>query len=220
MNRFFLPIRYLFRPTILLALGFLSLYVFWVADVNAETSEENPEHYEWATPIELEGVPNLHKVSEDVYRGAQPTAEGMQALKDLGVKTIINLRSLHSDRDEIGEIDLDYEHIPMLAFFPSDDEILHVLDLMTDETRTPAFVHCMHGADRTGVVSAMYRIIIQDWPKDEAIREMTEGGFGFHSIFRNLVEHLEHLDVEKFQQKFEEKSERKALEEESEADDK
>lgn len=55
----------------------------------------------WAERLEIAGVPNFHKVSEKLYRGGQPTAEGMQQLEKLGIKTIINLRSFHSDRDEI-----------------------------------------------------------------------------------------------------------------------
>ena len=46
----------------------------------------------WAERIELPGLPNLHKVSDDLYRGAQPTAEGMRQLKKIGIKTVVNLR--------------------------------------------------------------------------------------------------------------------------------
>jgi protein tyrosine/serine phosphatase len=155
------------------------------------------EPQEWATPIELEGAPNLHKISDLLYRGAQPTSEGMQALKNLGIKTIVNLRAFHSDRDEIGELALAYEHIPMIAVFPNDDDMIRFLHLVTDETRTPVFVHCQHGADRTGVMSAIYRIVVQGWRKQDAIDEMARGGFGFHSIYQNLIWFVEGLDVEK-----------------------
>jgi hypothetical protein len=43
--------------------------------------------------------------------------------------------------------------------------------------------------------SAGYRIVIQGWTKEEAIAEMTDGGFGFHSIWSNLVDYLRELDV-------------------------
>jgi len=155
------------------------------------------EHPEWAVPLTLEGVPNLHKVSEDLYRGAQPTAEGMQALATLGVKTIINLRTTQSDRDELRDIDVHYEHIPMLAFAPGEEAVICFLRIVTNPERVPVFVHCQHGADRTGLVSAVYRIVMQDWTKEAAIQEMTEGGFGYHSIFRNLIWFLEGLDIEK-----------------------
>ena len=53
----------------------------------------------WAQAVEQPGLPNLHKVSDDLYRGAQPTAEGIKQLQALGIKTIINLRSSDTDRD-------------------------------------------------------------------------------------------------------------------------
>ncbi|MFW6163091.1 MAG: hypothetical protein ACODAJ_10005, partial [Planctomycetota bacterium] len=74
-------------------------------------TELPPQPRQWATPIDKPGLPNLHQVSEDLYRGAQPTAEGMRQLKAMGVRTVINLRKLHSDRDEIGDTGLAYEHI-------------------------------------------------------------------------------------------------------------
>ena len=48
-----------------------------------------PETKEWAEPIELAGVPNFHRVSDDLYRSAQPTAEGMENLKEMGIERII-----------------------------------------------------------------------------------------------------------------------------------
>ena len=42
----------------------------------------------------------------------------------------------------------------------------------------------------------MYRIIVQGWTKEEAIREMMEGGFGFHEIWDNLPAWIDQLDVE------------------------
>jgi protein tyrosine phosphatase (PTP) superfamily phosphohydrolase (DUF442 family) len=150
----------------------------------------------WATPMELTGVPNLHKVSDNLYRGAQPTAEGMAALKKLGIKTVVNLRAFHSDRDEIGELDLAYEHIQMVAVHAEKEDVIRFLKIVTDPTKTPVYVHCMQGSDRTGLMSAMYRIFVQNWTKADAIREMTEGGYGFHEIFHNLVTFIEHLDLE------------------------
>lgn len=150
----------------------------------------------WAIPIAMEGVPNLHRVSRDLYRSAQPTAEGMQRLKDFGIKTIVNLRSFHSDRDEIGQTGLHYEHLYMKAWHPERKEAEAFLRIVTDPARTPVLVHCQHGADRTGTMCAIYRIVVQKWTKEEAIREMTEGGFGFHRVWSNLPQWIDELDIE------------------------
>ena len=51
-------------------------------------------------------------------------------------------------------------------------------------------------ADRTGTVCAVYRVAVDGWTKEEAIREMREGGFGFHEVWKNLPRWIEGLDVE------------------------
>ena len=155
----------------------------------------------WAQPVELEGVPNLHKVSDTLYRSAQPTEEGMKNLKEMGIETIINLRSFHSDRDEIGDTGLAYEHIYMKAWHIEYKEALRFLQIVTNPRRTPVLVHCMHGSDRTGTVCAIYRVAVQDWSKEDAIREMTKGGFGFHKVWDNLPEWIEELDIEALRKK-------------------
>jgi tyrosine-protein phosphatase SIW14 len=151
---------------------------------------------QWAQRLEVPGVENLHKVSDLLYRGAQPTKEGMQQLKELGIKTIVNLRSFHSDRGEIGDTGLSYEHIYMKTWHAEDEEVVRFLKIVTDPNRTPAFVHCQRGADRTGTMCAIYRVAVQGWSKDEAIEEMTKGGFGFYSGWKNLINHIRELDIE------------------------
>lgn len=151
----------------------------------------------WAKPIELEGVPNLHKVSDTLYRSAQPTAEGMQALKTFGIETIVNLRSFHSDRNKISNTGLVYEHIYMKAWHPEEKEAVRFLQIATNPKRTPVLVHCQHGADRTGTMCALYRVAVQGWRKEDAIDEMIQGDFGFHGIWDNLIRWINALDIEK-----------------------
>ena len=165
--------------------------------INDVRRSDNAAARVWAEPMELPGVPNLHKVSDDLYRGAQPTAEGMAALHKLGIKTIVNLRSFHSDRDEIGDLPLGSEHIAMQTWHAEDKEVVRFLRIMGDERRRPVFVHCQRGADRTGTMCAIYRICVQGWSKDEAIAEMKEGGFGFYEGWQNLIDYIRELDVER-----------------------
>jgi protein tyrosine/serine phosphatase len=120
----------------------------------------------------------------------------MQELKKLGIKTIINLRSFRSDRNEIKDTGLEYEQIRVDAWHIRDKAVISFLQIVTDPNRTPVFVHCQQGADRTGTMCAIYRIAVQDWSKDEAISEMKKGGFGFHSILQNLVNYIRKLDIE------------------------
>ena len=170
----------------------LSLLVSNERDTEAALASEK----QWAQRLEVPGVENLHKVSERLYRGAQPTKEGMQQLKELGIKTIVNLRSFHSDRGEIGDTGLSYEHIYMKTWHAEDKEVVRFLNIVTDPNRTPAFVHCQRGADRTGTMCAIYRVAVQNWIRDEAIEEMTKGGFGFYTRWQNLIDYIRELDIE------------------------
>lgn len=155
----------------------------------------------WASALDLSGVSNCHKVSADLYRGAQPTTEGMRQLERIGIKTIVNLRSLHSDRDELKGTHLAYRHIRMEAWDAEDDEVVRFLKIVTYPNNTPVFVHCKFGADRTGTMCAVYRIAVQNWSKQQAIEEMTLGPFGFHREWQNLVSYIRHLDVEKIKRR-------------------
>ena len=157
---------------------------------------DNPN---WAQKLYLPDLPNLHKVSDDLYRGAQPTAEGMKELEKLGIKTVVNLRSLHSDQDLMEDVNLACEHIRMTTLDPDMDDIIRFLNIVTDSNSTPVFIHCQYGADRTGTMCAIYRIIIQGWSREEAVEEMTQGGFGFHTIWDNLADYIRELDIDEIQ---------------------
>ena len=168
-------------------------------NVGADSPGERPE--EWARSLQMKGVPNLHKVSENLYRSAQPTAEGMRNLRKMGVQTIVSLRSFHTDRDEIGNTGLAYEHIYMKAWHPEEEEIVRFLQIVTSPKRTPVLVHCQHGADRTGAMCVLYRIAIQGWTQEEAVKEMTEGGFGFHEVWANIAPLSNKLDIGKIKRR-------------------
>jgi protein tyrosine/serine phosphatase len=84
----------------------------------------------------------------------------------------------------------------MTTLGPENEDIVRFLQIVTDSNSTPVFVHCKHGADRTGTMCAIYRIAVQNWSKDEAIAEMIGGGFGFHKIWMNLVDDIRDLDID------------------------
>ncbi len=127
------------------------------------------------------GVHNFHQVSQNVYRGAQPTKEGFQSLASLGVKTVIDLRGGGGrSREEQKAVQADGMHyiaIPFSGFAaPSDEEVTKVLSLLNDQSAGPVFVHCRRGADRTGTVIACYRISHDHWDAAKALGEAAADG--------------------------------------------
>ncbi len=155
----------------------------------------------WAQPLQAPGLPNLYKVSDNLYRGARPTADGIQELRKLGIKTVVNLEESNGEQTTMTGAGLAYEHIPMTAFSVKDDEVVHFLRTIGDPNRGPLFVHCHRGADRTGLVCAVYRIAVQGWTKDDALAEMTQGGFRFNHGYQNVVNYIRDVDLSQLQQR-------------------
>ena len=151
----------------------------------------------WAKPITLAGVPNLNQVTPVLFRSAQPDAAGFANLaKSLKIKTVIDLRESQTDAAYLGTSKIRPYYVPMNALHITTDEIVAALTLIkAHEGEGPILVHCQHGADRTGVVMAMYRIIYQGWSKQQAIDEMKNGGYNFHSIFFNIPTYIESADI-------------------------
>ena len=155
----------------------------------------------WAAKVEQTGLPNLHRVSERLYRCAQPTTEGMKAAEKLGIKTVINLRGFNSDKDEVKGTNLKTEHIRFNTWDVDEEDVVRFLQIVANTNSGPFLIHCKHGADRTGTMVAIYRMAMQGWKKDEAIKEMKEGGYGYHKIWTNLIRYLNKVDVEALKRK-------------------
>jgi len=182
----------------LTALAFiLALAPFAFATGPALDSTAAPAHeHQWAAPIDKPGLPNLHKVSDALFRGAQPTAEGMKQLQAMGIKTIAALTIANADGKLVESTGLRVVHISCKPWHAEDECVVQFLALAADKDNQPVYVHCQHGSDRTGLMVAMYRIAIQGWSKDEAIAEMTRGDFGFHSVWKNLVAYIRHVNID------------------------
>ena len=175
---------------------FLTLLLAGASVLSATARDTN-----WATKIQHPGLPNLHRVSDNLYRCAQPTAEGLRTAEKLGIKTVLSLRAFHSDSDEIKSTKLKAERIIFNTWHAEDEDVLRFLKLVANTNAGPILVHCQHGADRTGTMIAIYRMAIQGWKKEDAIKEMTQGGFGYHTVWKNLIRYLDKLDVDALRKK-------------------
>jgi protein tyrosine/serine phosphatase len=182
----------------ILVVVFSAHSVFAQTNSASETASRPPV---WAVKVDRPGLPNFFQLTTNFYRGAQPTTQGMTELKGIGVKTIVNLRGFHSDGGKISGTGLTQERLKMEPWHANDDDVIQFLKIVADTNNLPVFVHCERGADRTGTMCAMYRIVFCGWTKPEAIREMREGGFGFNPAWQNLVNYVEHVDVEKLKQR-------------------
>ncbi len=149
----------------------------------------------WAQPVADLTIKNFHKVTETLYRGAQPDAEGMRRLHKMGIRTVINLRQYHSDDDEIGELPLKAVRIRMSAWRVRDDQVVRFLKAVTAPGHQPVYVHCRRGSDRTGLMLAVYRVVVEGWSRAAAAEEMRHGGYSAAEIFGKLQKYLAKMDI-------------------------
>jgi tyrosine-protein phosphatase SIW14 len=140
------------------------------------------------------GPGNLHRVDDTIWRSSQPTSHDFRKLEnEHGIGEVLCLRRWHSDREEADGMKL--HRIRMSAGEIRDEDIVTALRVIL-AAEEPLLVHCYHGADRTGVVIAMYRMVIQRWPREKAIAELMEPGHGHHAtVFPNIRLYLETVDV-------------------------
>ena len=152
----------------------------------AACTPDNSHLADRTVPIE-----NFAKVADGVYRGAQPDAAGFRALADMGVKTVINLRAKHDDREAAFGHDFELVAIPISAGLsldpPTDDDVGAFFKVVLDPARRPVFFHCAEGKDRTGTMCALYRMEVDGWTPEKAHEEMV--AFGWHdSVYKAIGE--------------------------------
>jgi len=160
----------------------------------APGAKVDPRPEKWAQPVGSTAIRNWYKIDNGLYRSRQPDRKGFEAAKEMGIRTIVDLRSSHSDAKLVEGLGFNLVEIPMRAYAFSEDQVLRALRAIQAGPK-PVLLHCQQGADRTGVVSAAYRVVIQDWTKDEAIAELKKGGYGFHWYYLNIPAFIRHMDV-------------------------
>lgn len=125
------------------------------ACLQAEEPQAAPAQEPLTPRQDLPGLTNYAKVSEALHRGAQPTAEGFAELKKMGIKTVVNLRSFHSDRGKLQGTGLQYVHIYCKAWHPEEER--HKIPASGARSKEPARVRTLpawrgpHGDDGGGV---------------------------------------------------------------------
>lgn len=127
-------------------------------------------------------IRNFDIVTPWLYRGGQPGKEGIEALGRLGVKTVVCLRwggkVVSAEKTAVEAAGMRFINIPLNYWnVPTAKIIDEFFALLDEPANRPLFIHCLHGADRTGLMVAMYRITHQNWDFDRAYADMKIHGF-------------------------------------------
>jgi protein tyrosine phosphatase (PTP) superfamily phosphohydrolase (DUF442 family) len=173
----------------------LLLVIGWTPTYG-EPPERHPATTDALIKIEGSGLRNVFRVCDGLYRGGRLTPEGAAQLKCMGVKTVISLRIRPNDESFIRCAGLDYVHIPFKTWRPNDEQVIQFLKIATDKNCQPVYFYCNRGAERTGMMCAVYRMAVCGWSREEAICEMTQGPFDYHPIWKKVLAYVENVDVE------------------------
>jgi len=127
-------------------------------------------------------IPNLSRVNPRLYRGGEPKKLGWEKLKSLGIKSIVNLEekgSGDSNEKRVAEsLGIKMYYLPIsLHIVPTEGQVLMFLEIVLASENQPVFIHCNNGRDRTGVMIAMYRVVVDGWTIKNAYDEATSLGY-------------------------------------------
>ncbi|HZV58901.1 MAG TPA: dual specificity protein phosphatase family protein [Candidatus Eremiobacteraceae bacterium] len=143
--------------------------------------------------LSLPGLPNSGKVTENLFRGAQPKKEGYPQLKNLGISIVIDMHNtgagMEHEKQIVESLGMRYISMPAsLLTGPTDEQIAQFLKIVIANPSDKIFVHCNLGSDRTGVAIAAFRMIQQRWSIDQAYNEMHQ--FHFHTFLISMGHHV------------------------------
>ena len=154
-----------------------------------------PGNYPLASPRnDIPGLKNFAQVSRNLYRAAAADKVGYLQLKAYGVRTIVDLRQAHTDRLHLKGLGFNYVWLPTNPAKIDDDEVADFLHLARNPDLQPLLVHCAAGSDRTGTMVAVYRVMEQGWPVEQAAQELPR--FGFHQVWVPLQQYLKTMNRE------------------------
>jgi len=125
---------------------------------------------------------NFHVVDDGrAYRSAQPDGEQLRAAAAVfGIRTVLNLRGSHPgeywyDQQAAAceETGIALISIPLSAqSLPTAEDLAEVVTIL-QTAEYPMLIHCKSGADRTGLVSALYRMVVKGESREAALTELS-----------------------------------------------
>jgi protein tyrosine/serine phosphatase len=150
----------------------------------------------WAAQ-ETDPRPAVHikrfcRVNASYYRGAEPNRQDYERLASLGIRTVIDLKQegIAAEAAIVQRCGMRFQSIPMSSTSaPTEDVVAQFLKIVSDPANEPVFVHCEGGHDRTGVLTAIYRMTHDGWTAERAFGEMKRYGYSSKIIRGPLTDH-------------------------------
>ena len=153
------------------ALIFLAGLLLVLAGVPLRTDGKNAQRD--GEPF-IAGIDNFGRVDEHLYRGAQPKPAAYAQLKKMGIDTVVRFNSeghedMAAEKAQVESLGMRFVGLPWsTSGEPSHEQVVTLLALLRANRDGKTFVHCRVGADRTGVMVALYRLSFSHWNTAQA----------------------------------------------------
>ncbi len=140
--------------------------------------------------LRVEGPDRFAQIGDRLFRGGQPSERHLEALRALGVGTVINLRreerkSWRAEERHVRALGMEFLRFPFYGVFGADQLFLE--RILAEMRRGAAYIHCKHGRDRTSLLVALFRVRFEGWDAQLAWqREVLEYGYQPTYFYRKL----------------------------------
>lgn len=140
-------------------------------------AEEPPAE---AAPVaeSAELLPNAVSPEEGLLAGGQPSVEQLEALKEAGYVSVINLRTDGeggTGQAEVEELGLTYLALPITGAEGLSEENARAFAALLEEAERPAVVHCGSG-NRVGALFALKAFYVDGASAEEALAYGRQSG--------------------------------------------
>ena len=140
---------------------------------------------------------NLDRVAPGVWRANQPSQARLKRyFAKLGLKSVLNLRGAPDqgfylfEAEVCRDLGLTLHDIGLSARrAPARTALLEVLDLL-QTLEKPVLIHCKSGADRTGLVAALYLMTVEGRPVSVARKQLSLRYLHVKASATGILDHL------------------------------
>ena len=155
-------------------------------------------HFQLMDHAFLRGIwTNLDQIAPGVWRANQPSPRRLEMYqRQLGLKSVVNLRGGSQqgfylfEAEVCKKLGLTLHDVHFSARrAPKKAALLAVFDLFAS-LQKPVLIHCKSGADRTGLISALYLLDVEQRPLAEAKRQLSFRYLHLKSTETGIMDHF------------------------------
>lgn len=163
------------------------------SDPSAEvTTEQEIAQPQTMQAVELGDMRKLHKFG-DVFLGSQPSEADLSLLKELGVKSVINMRKaeeMQFDEAAVAEgLGLSYDHLGWNGPDELTDQVFDDFRTFMNKAAQPTLLHCA-SSNRVGAIWIAWRVLDQGASMEVAVAEAKMAGMRTPSYGPKAVDYV------------------------------